>query len=127
MKTLLQVSTILLSVKALGFSDSIVCFTQNVPERAGSIFFADSEIYLSKEALLEEYTIKIVTNKQVVVGPTLCQLEPVIGYGTHLLCGDEKVSLDMSNNSGHILRFSSEFNSYSEQRLVCRDKAQLLQ
>ena len=116
-----------LSVKALGFSDSIVCFTQNIPERAGGIFFADSEIYLSKEALFEEYTIKIVTNKQLVVGPTLCQIEPVIGYGIHLLCGDEKISLDMSNNSGHILRFSSEFNSYSEQKLVCRDKSHLLQ
>lgn len=105
------------------YSTTLLCFTENLTEDTGSVIFSDSEVYLTRGILPEDYSIKIRSNKGVVSGPTQCHVDPVMGYGTHLSCGDDKVSLDMSNNSGHILRFSHEYKSYGEQKLVCRDKS----
>lgn len=126
MKTTIFTSAMLLPISLLAF-DSTICFTENVPTKEGDAFFADSEVYISRSMLPEDYAIKIATNGEVVKGPTSCRVEPsVIGYGTHLVCGTDRVSLDFSNNSGFITRYSEEFKSHGDQKLVCRDRKVLI-
>ena len=106
--------------------ETLVCFTDNSPGEMGDSFRPMQEVYIHlPQEEGSSYVVDIMQRRNFT--EAVCTVDTsTVDFGLILLCGNDRIVMDFTNYEGKMTHEDGT-TKWASQKLVCRDRASLLQ